>query len=129
MGSSRPGLVTLFCAGLLVCALLMAWVGSMAAGYFVCVIALVLEAVLLWTGRWRRTFEIVLLVNQVSGLLLILDLWLGGGLGDLKLDISGVCLLINLAVGGPLLAVAAIPLILSMRFGARLPAWFAAQAA
>ena len=129
MGPSRPALVTFFCAALLVCALAMAWVGSMAAGYFVCVVALVLEAGLLWSGRSRRAFEFVLVVNQVSGLLLILDLWLGGGLGDLKLDISGVCLLINLAVGGPLMAVLAIPLILSMRFGARLPAWFAAHAA
>lgn len=125
MPSSRPLVVWTFCAAMLICTLVMGWVGSMAAGYLVCTIALALEAVLLWTGRAKTVFSLVLLVNQASGLALILVLWLGAPLGDLKLDISGVSLLVNLAFGGPLLALLALPLILLMRFGATLPAWFA----
>lgn len=123
--AARPTLVKLFALLLVLAALGMIWVGTMAAGYYVPALALLLEAALLWLGKGRRLFEAVLLINQVSGLLLILDLWLGAGLGDLKLDISGVMLLANLAFGGPLLSLLALPLLALLRFGRAIPAWFA----
>lgn len=127
--SNRPFNVTLFAGLLALSAVVMIWVGSMAAGYYVPAIALLLEAALLWLGKGKRLFEAVLLINQITGLVLILDLWLGGGLGeswgDLKLDISGVMLLTNLAFGGPLLSLLAVPLLALLRFGQATPAWFA----
>jgi hypothetical protein len=126
---SRPFNATLFTGLLALSAVVMIWVGSMAAGYYIPAIALLVEAALLWLGKGKRLFEAVLLINQVSGLILILDLWLGGGLGeswgDLKLDISGVMLLTNLAFGGPLLSLLAVPLLALLRFGQATPAWFA----
>lgn len=123
--SNRPLNATLFAGLLALCAMVMVWIGSMAAGYYVPALALLLEAALLWLGKGKRLFEAVLLINQAAGLVLILDLWLGGGLGDLKLDISGVMLLTNLAFGGPLLSLLAAPLLLLLRFGQATPAWFA----
>lgn len=123
--SNRPMNVTLFAGLLVLAALVMIWLGTMAAGYFVPAIALLVEAALLWRGVGRKLFEAILAINQVTGLLMILDLWLGGGLGDLKLDISGVMLLANLAFGGPLLSLLALPLLALLRFGQATPAWFA----
>lgn len=122
---NRPFNATLFAGLLALSAVVMIWVGSMAAGYYIPAIALLVEAALLWLGKGKRLFEAVLLINQITGLVLILDLWLGGGLGDLKLDISGVMLLTNLAFGGPLLSLLAVPLLALLRFGQATPAWFA----
>jgi hypothetical protein len=123
--STRPMNVTLFAGLLVLAALVMIWLGTMAAGYYVPASALLVEAALLWRGQGRKLFEAVLAVNQAAGLLMILDLWLGDGLGDLKLDISGVLLLANLAFGGPLLSLLALPLLALLRFGQATPAWFA----
>jgi hypothetical protein len=123
--SNRPMNATLFAGLLALCAVVMVWIGSMAAGYYVPAIALLLEAALLWLGKGKRLFEAVLLVNQITGLVLILDLWLGDGMGDLKLDISGVMLLTNLVFGGPLLSLLAAPLLALLRFGQATPAWLA----
>ncbi len=123
--STRPLTVTLFAGLLVLAALFMIWLGTMAAGYYVPALALLVEAALLWRGQGRKLFEGVLAINQAAGLLMILDLWLGGGLGDLKLDVSGVLLLVNLAFGGPLLSLLALPLLALLRFGHATPAWFA----
>ena len=67
--------------------------------------------------------------NQLSGLVLILMLWLGDGLGDLKLDIAAAMLLLNLLCGGPLMSILSIGILGSLRVSKQLPAWFHARAA
>ncbi len=65
----------------------------------------------------------------MSGLALILVLWLGGGLGDIKLDIAGVMLLANLLCGGPLMSVLAVAMLPGLHRGRRLFSWFHPQTA
>src|SRR5208283_5209718 len=126
--SVRPLFPRLFAVMLFVSALLTGFVGLSAPGYFVPAACLLLQAALLWTGRLRRLFTALLAVNLASGIVLILVLWLGDVLGDRKLDISGVALLVNLATGGPLTGVFGGPLLALLRFGP-LPAWFRAHGA
>lgn len=125
----RPGPATLFAALLAASGVFMLWLGTMAAAYYVPGACLLLQAILLWRGRAFRYFEGIMLVNQVTGLVLILVLWLGNGLGDVKLDIAGVMLLVNLLCGGPLMSLLAVPLLGTLRFGTALPAWFRAPRA
>jgi hypothetical protein len=63
----------------------------------------------------------------MSGLILILVLWLSDGLGTTRPDIAGVALLLNLLCGGPLMEVwgGAIPP--ALRKGQRLFRWFNPQ--
>lgn len=119
--------VRIFAALLLASALVMAWVGSAAAGYYVPALTLFVLAALVWFERLARVVQAVAVINVISGLALILDLWLGEGLGDLKLDISAVMLLANLACGGPLLSLFAVPLVTWLRTGKAAPAWLAAH--
>lgn len=127
--SIRPTQATIFTALLLVCSLIMAYAGSMAVGYYVPAACLLLQAVLLWQGRAFKLFEWIMLLNQLSGLVLILILWLGDGLGDLKLDIAAAMLLLNLLCGGPLMSLMSIGILGSLRFNSPLPGWFRARAA
>lgn len=127
--SIRPRQATLYAALLVASGVFMAWLGTMAAAYFVPALCLLVQAILLWRGRAFRCFEGVMVVNQVTGLALILVLWLGAPLGDLKLDLAGAMLLANLLCGGPLLSLLAIPLLGALRFGTALPGWFRARAA
>jgi len=122
--SNRPRSVRIFTALLMISALVMAFVGWAANAYWVPAACLLLQAVLLWSGRARGLFRSVLIVNQLSGLVLILVLWLGAGLGDTKLDIAGVALIVNLLCGGPLLSILAIGLIPALHQGRRVHAWF-----
>lgn len=125
----RPTQATLFAATLLLSSLFMAFMGMSAMGYYVPAVCLLVQAVLLWRGRAFKFFEWVMLLNQISGLVLILMLWLGDGLGDLKLDIAGAMLLINLLCGGPLMSLLSIAILGSLRLSKPLPAWFHARAA
>jgi len=127
--TARPLAVQVFTPLLIIGGLLMAYLGLAASGYFIPALGLALAAALLWLGRGRPVFTGLMLINQLSGLVLILDLWLGGPLGVHKLDVSGVALLVNLATGGPLMAILSIPLLVSLRFGQALPAWFQARGA
>ena len=127
--SVRPTQATLFTALLLVSSLLMAYAGSMAVGYFVPAVCLLLQAVLLWQGKAFKLFEWVMLLNQLSGIVLILMLWLGDGLGDLKLDIAAAMLLLNLLCGGPLMSILSIGILGSLRVSKQLPKWFLARTA
>lgn len=127
--TARPKGVWIHCTLLLACAALMAWVGWSAHAYFVPALCLLLQAALLWSGRGFRLFRWILVVNQASGLALILVLWLGSGLGDTKLDIAGVMLLTNLLAGGPLLSILAVALLPGLHRGKRLFSWFHLQAA
>lgn len=125
----RPTQAALFAALLLASSLFMAFLGMSASGYFVPAVCLFLQAVLLWRGRAFKLFEWIMLLNQISGLVLILMLWLGDGLGDLKLDIAGAMLLLNLLTGGPLMSLLSIAILGSLRLSKPLPEWFQARTA
>jgi hypothetical protein len=79
---------------------------------------------LLWFGKAGRLFKAVTLVNLVSGTLLVLVLAFGDFLGDHKLDVSGVSLLVSLLTGGPAVALVAPGLLLGLRSGKALDRWF-----
>lgn len=123
----RPPQVTVYVALLGVGAIIMALLGWSASAYYVPALCLLLQGVLLWVGKGFTLFKWVMLINQISGLTLILVLWLGDGLGDVKLDIAGVMLLANLLSGGPLMALLAAPILPAMRGGKRLFVWFHLQ--
>ncbi len=120
----RPKLVKVLCVLLLFSAVVMALLGWSASAYYVPAVCLLLQAILLWRGRGFGAFRWIMLLNQLSGLALILVLWLGSGLGDLRLDLAGVMLLANLLSGGPLMAVLALAMLPSLHRGRRLFAWF-----
>lgn len=126
---SRPAAVTAYTVLLVLSAIFMAALGWSASAYYVPALCLLLQALLLWFGRGYGLFKWILLVNQVSGLLLILVLWLGDGLGTTKLNISGVLLLLNLLCGGPLMAIWGGGILPALRRGKRLFQWFIAQPA
>jgi hypothetical protein len=125
----RPTAVKVYAVLLLLSAVFMALLGWSASAYYVPAACLLLQAVLLWSGRAYGLFKWILVVNQVAGLMLILVLWLGDGLGSLKLDIAGVMLLLNLLCGGPLMAVWGGAMLPALRRGKRLFRWFNPQLA
>lgn len=107
-------------------ALFMIWLGTMARAYYVPGLCLLVLAALLWSGRGLAILEAVLLLNQLSAVLLLALLLTG--LAELlhlpKLDMAGIMLLLHLLTGGPLAAVIAIPLLLSLRRSRTLRGWF-----
>lgn len=121
---NRPGSARLNALLMVVLALLLGYFGLSANGYTVPAAIAVILAVLLWLGRAGRIFKAAVLVNLMSGTLLVLVLAFGDFLGDSKLDVSGVSLLINLMSGGPAVALLAPALLLGLRRGKPLHAWF-----
>ena len=120
---NRPRPVVLS-AVLVIGALVTGGLGLDANGYLVpAVVALVLAS-LLWLGKGGALVRLVCLINLASGVLLVAVLAFGGFLGDRRLDISGVSLLVNLATGGPALSLVAPGVLLGMRPGKPLSAWF-----
>ncbi|MNF47413.1 hypothetical protein D3C85_777370 [compost metagenome] len=113
--AGRPASILTCCALLTASALFMALLGWSASAYYVPALCLLLQAALLWRGKGYAVIKGTIALNQVSGLVLVLVLWLGGGLGATKLDISGVMLLLNLLCGGPLLTLFALPMLHAMR--------------
>jgi hypothetical protein len=130
-GGARPASVRVFTLLLVASGIFMALLGRSASAYYVPAMCLALLAFLLWSGRAGGLFKWLLVLNQVAGLVLILVLWLGDrmGLGHVKLDISGVALLVNLLCGGPLAAVLGALLLPGLRSGGRLFNWFGARPA
>ena len=126
---ARPASARLLAVLLLILALLIGYVGLSANGYLVPAVAALAMAALLWFGKARRLFKAVTLVNLVSGSLLVLVLAFGDFLGDRKLDVSGVSLLVNLVTGGPAVALIALALLLGLRRGKPLHAWLEQAAA
>ncbi|MBV8665770.1 MAG: hypothetical protein JO269_04725 [Burkholderiaceae bacterium] len=120
----RPVSATVCAVLLAVSAIVMIYMGTYASAYYAPAVCLLWEAVLLWRGAARKLFERVLQLNQLTGIILILTLWLGDTLHLPKLDIAGVMLIGNMASGGPLMAVLAIPLLASFHFSKTLPDWF-----
>ena len=121
---SRPKVVMLFATLLLLAAAVMAYLGLYAPGYLAPAACLLLQAALLQFGRGRAAFVGLMVLNQISGLLLIFVLAFGDGLGARKLDVSAVALLLNLATGGPLMGVLSLPLLGLLQFGSSLRGWF-----
>jgi hypothetical protein len=127
--SLRPTQAKVFVTLMLVSAAVMAMLGWSASAYYFPAACLLVQAFLLWRGAAFGLFRGILLINQISGLVLILVLWLGDGLGNVKLDISGVSLLVNLLCGGPLMAILAIGLLPALHKGKPLAQWFNPQGA
>lgn len=126
---ARPTVASIFTVLLVLSAAFMALLGWSASAYYVPAACLSLQALLLWRGRAPRLFRRVVLVNLLSGLVLVLALWLGDGLGRARLDIAGVALLVNLLCGGPLMGVWGAALLPSLGRGRPLFRWFGAQPA
>lgn len=120
----RPLQAKLFTLLLLFSGLFMALLGTSASAYYVSAACLLLQAVLLWRGSAFKLFSTIMLLNQFTGIVLILVLWLGDALHLPKLDISGVMLIGNVFSGGPLMSVLALPILGSLYFSQLLPAWF-----
>jgi hypothetical protein len=112
----QPGSARLFACVLLVLGLLV--------GYLVPACVALVMATLLWFGKAGRLFKAVVLVNLISGTLLVLVLAFGDFLGDQKLNVSGVSLLVSLLTGGPAVALVAPGLLLGLRAGKALNLWF-----
>ena len=94
--------------------------------YLIPAIGLVLQSVLLWRGIGQKWFTRLLTLNQLTFLIMALDLWLGDALHLPTLTISAIMLFGNFVLGGPLMGVLAIAVLGSMHFSKALPDWFAA---
>lgn len=123
---TRPTQAKVFTVLLLACGIFMALMGMSASAYYVPAACLFLQAILMWRGRGYRLFKLILELNQLTGIVLILVLWLGDALHLPKLDISGVMLLGNLLFGGPLMSILAIGLLGGFHFSPVLPGWLGA---
>lgn len=126
---ARPIEVTVFSILLVLAGSGMLFLGSDAKGYLVPGACLLLQAVLLWKGASFKLFSGLLKLNQLTAIVLILVLWLGDTLHLPKLDVACVMLLANLATGGPLMGILAIPLLGLLHFSKALPGWFAPRTA
>jgi hypothetical protein len=129
MPNARPASVKVYAALLAASAVFMALLGWSASAYYVPAGCLLLAALLLWSGRGYGLIKWIVIVNLATGLLLVLVLWLGDGLGERKLDVSGVMLLGNLLCGGPLMGLWGSAILPSLRPGRRLFQWFGQQPA
>jgi hypothetical protein len=109
---------------LVAAALATAELGRSAAGFFVPAAALLLQGVLCWFGRGRRTLAAFMAMALASEAANDLVLAFGEGLGGLRLDIAGVAFLVNLAAGGPATTLLSIPVLASLWFKTALRAWF-----
>lgn len=125
--AKRPLSANLFATLLVLAALATGYVGLSAYGYLVPAATLLLLALLIWLGRGRRFFIAIVVTNLMSELISDLVLLLGDGLGAYKLDLSGVAMLINLLVGGPLLLVLSIPLLATLWLSPYLRRWMNAR--
>jgi streptogramin lyase len=126
---ARPAIAGAHAMLLLLSAVFMALLGASASAYYVPAACLVFLAVLLWTGRVFALFQGIALANQASGLLLVLVLWLGGPLGERKLDVAGALLLVHLLCGGPLLTIWTAPILPALLRGRCAFGWFRTAAA
>lgn len=124
----RPLQATVFAITYAVCAAIMAWLAIDAYAYFIPALALLAGACMLWRGCGLRWLHRLLLWNQLTALVLVLDLWLGDLLHLPKLTISAAMLAANLVLGGPLMGVMALFTLGTMHFSGVLPAWLQSRA-
>lgn len=125
----RPPQATVFSLLFASSAAFMAWLALDASAYFLTAIPLLACAVLLWRGRGLKWFKALMVWNQLTAIVLVLDLWLGDMLHLPKLSISAAMLAANLLLGGPLMGVLSILVLGSMHFSAVLPAWLKGERA
>ena len=126
---SRPLQATVFSLLFGASAACMAWLALDAYAYYLPALPLLAAAILLWRGRGLKWFKGLLVLNQLTAIILILDLWLGDALHLPKLAISAAMLGANLLLGGPLMGVLSIFALASMHFSAALPAWLKGERA
>ncbi|MES2019354.1 MAG: hypothetical protein V4484_22915 [Pseudomonadota bacterium] len=119
----RPTQATIFCMLFLAAALAMLALGVDAHAYYLPAASLLACALMLWRGTGGAWFKRVLTLNQLTAIVLILDLWLGELLHLPKLAISAAMLGANLLLGGPLMGVLAIAALGCMHFNATLANW------
>lgn len=120
---SRPRQAKVFAVLFALSAAFMAWLALDAYAYFLCALPLLACALLLWLGRGLRWFKALLTLNQITAIILILDLWLGDMLHLPKLTISALMLGANLLLGGPLMGVLALFALAAMHISTVLPDW------
>ena len=123
----RPPQAVLFSGLLTAAGLFMLYLGTMAWGFYVAAAPLFLAGLLLWTGRLPVLLKALLTLNQISAIVLILDLWLGDALHLPKLDISGAMLIANVALGGPAMGLLSAPILALLTFGTSLRTWLSPQ--
>jgi len=123
----RPPQAVLFSGLLTAAGLLMLYLGTMAWGFHVAAASLFLAGLLLWTGRLPVLLKALLTLNQISAIVLILDLWLGDALHLPKLDISGAMLIANVALGGPAMGLLSAPLLALVTCCTPLRTWLSPQ--
>lgn len=124
----RPLQATVLSCLFVASAACMAWLALDAYGYVLPAVPLLAAAAMLWLGRGLRWFRCLLVANQVTALILVLDLWLGDLLHLPKLAISAAMLAANLLLGGPLLGILSIVSLASMHFSPTLPVWLQSRA-
>ncbi|WP_342119421.1 hypothetical protein [Pseudoduganella sp. OTU4001] len=120
---ARPLQATVFSLLFGASAAIMAWLALDAYAYYLPALPLLAAAVLLWRGCGLKWFKGMLVLNQLTAVILILDLWLGDALHLPKLTISAAMLGANLLLGGPLMGVLSLFALASMHFSAVLPGW------
>lgn len=121
LAARRPILLVL---GVTLLAVATGILGLDANGYLVPAAVALVVAALVWLGRARPVLAVLTWTNLASGIVLIVVLAAGDGLGDRKLDVSGVALLTNLATGGPAIGLLAPAILLGLRRGKPLRRWF-----
>jgi hypothetical protein len=127
----RPTQVSVFSALLLTSAVFAVYLGTMASAYYVMSAGLFFTAYSLWNAWNPKAFKVLVIINQLSGLVLILAIsWrrLAQPDEDLTLSISGVALIVNVFFGGPFLGILGVPLLGLLNFGTILPSWMASGA-
>lgn len=126
---SRPLQATVFSLLFGASAACMAWLALDACAYYLPALPLLAAAILLWRGCGLKWFKGMLLLNQLTAIILILDLWLGEALYLPKLTISAAMLGANLLLGGPLMGILSIFALACMHFSAVLPGWLKGERA
>ncbi|MES2126337.1 MAG: hypothetical protein V4463_03625 [Pseudomonadota bacterium] len=121
---TRPLQASILSALFLLAAAAMIALSLDAHAYFITTPSLLACAALAWSGRRLAWFKRLLELNQLTAIILILDLWLGDMLHLPKLAISASMLAANLVLGGPLMGILAIIALCCLLFGQSLRAWF-----
>jgi len=124
----RPWIASAFAALLALSGLATGYVGLSANGFLVPAAVMLLLGGLVWFGAGLRTVAAIVALNLACGSLLDLVLALGESLGTHKLDVAGVLLLANIATGGPLVSLLAVPLLAALWFSSSFRTWLAANA-
>lgn len=123
---NRPAQASVFSALFLAAALFMIYLGTMASAYYVTAISLFIGAFCLWTAWRPGLFKAILVLNQITATTLIVIIVyrkLALPTEELTLSISGLALIGNIFVGGPLLSILSIPVLGLLSYRKALHEW------